>query len=92
MDIKANIKSVDLLDISIDIRTGIIKPFVKPNNVPLYVHKDINHPPAVTNNLPKSVNKRLSSISANEELFNESVKIHQETLLKRSGYDHKLKF
>ena len=87
----ANLKSVDFLDINMDISTGVFKPYVKPNNVPLYVHKDSNHPPAIIKNLPLSINKRLSSISSNEEVFKESTKIHQEAL-ERSGYVHKLEF
>ena len=57
----------------------------------MYVHKDSNHPPAVIKNLPTSINRRLSSISANETVFDESVKIHQEAL-EKSGYTQKLKF
>ena len=91
VEIKANLKTVDFLDVTLDIETGIFKPFVKPNNIPLYVHKHSNHPPSVINNIPKSINRRLSSISSNEEVFNQSVKIHQEAL-EKSGYDHTLKF
>ena len=39
IDICANMKSVNFLDINIDISTGIFKPYVKPNNVSQYVHK-----------------------------------------------------
>ena len=53
--------------------------------------KDSNHPPAIIRNLPISINRRLSSISSNESVFNESVKLHQEAL-EKSGYKHKLKF
>ena len=84
-------KTVDFLDVNFNIETGISKPFVKPNNVPLYVHKKSNHPPTVINNIPKSINRRLCSISSNEEVFNESVKVHQEAL-EKSGYDYKLNF
>ena len=41
--------------------------------------------------MPISVETRLSKISSNEKVFNESVSIYQETLDK-SGYNHKLKF
>ena len=88
IEITVNVKSVNFLDINMDISTGIFKPYVKENNVPLYVHKDSNHPPAVIKNLPKPINRRLSSISANETVFNESVKPHQEAL-EKSGYNHK---
>ena len=55
LEINANLKSVEFLDINMDISTGVFKPYVKPNNVPLYVHKDSNHPPAIIKNLPLSI-------------------------------------
>ena len=91
IEITVNITSVNFLDITMDINTGVFKPFVKDSNVPLYIHKDSNHPPAIIKNLPKSINRRLSMISANETVFDESVKAHQEAL-EKSGYDHKLTF
>ena len=42
-------------------------------------------------NIPAAVNKRLSSISANEAVFNAATPLHQEALVK-SGYSHQLKF
>ena len=84
VDIKANMKTVDFLDVTFDIETGIYKSYVKPNNIPLYVHKHSNHPPTIINNFPKS------RISSNEEVFNQSVKVHQEAL-EKSGHDFKLK-
>ena len=74
-----------------EIATGIYKPYVKPNNVPLYVNKNSNHPPSIIKNIPLSINRRLSSISSNDKVFNENIKQHQEALGK-SGYDHELKF
>ena len=50
-----------------------------------------NHPPTITKNIPLAVNKRLSSLSSNEQVFNSVIKPYQEAL-KNSGYDHKLKF
>ena len=85
IDIKANLKTVDFLDINMNIETGIYKPFVKPNNVPLYIHRNSDHPPNIIKNLPKSINRRLSTISANEEVFDASVKLHQEAL-EKSGF------
>ena len=42
-------------------------------------------------NIPAAVNKRLSNISANEKIFNESVPPFQNALSK-SGYSYKMKF
>ena len=48
-------------------------------------------PPSIIENLPAGINKRLSSLSANEEIFNKAVPIYQEAL-RKSGYEYKLKF
>ena len=64
---------------------------MKPNNPLLYVHKHSNHPPSILENIPKSVNKRLSELSKDEVIFNEAAKDYQEAL-EKSGYDFKLKF
>ena len=89
--IEANVKSVNFLDINLNLETGIFKPYTKPNETPLYVHKQSDHPPSILMNIPLSVNKRLSSISANEDVFNQACPIYQDALDK-SGYDFKLKF
>ena len=62
--IEANLKSVNFLDITMDLRTGTYKPFMKENDTPQYVHRRSNHPPSVLNNIPAGVNRRLSRISS----------------------------
>ena len=64
---------------------------MKPNDIPLYVDKNSNHPPGILKNIPKSVNNRLSKISANQEVFMQACTPFQEAL-KKSGYDYKLNF
>ena len=89
--IEANKKTVDFLDITLDLRSGTYKPFMKPNNVPLYVHKESNHPEPIIKNIPESINKRLSDISSNEAAFNKATPAYQEAL-RKSGYRYKLKY
>ena len=86
-----NCKIVNFLDVTFNLEDESFKPYCKPNNVPQYVHRMSNHPPTVLKNLPKNVNHRLSSISSNEELFNNAVPQYQEAI-KNSGYDFILKF
>ena len=74
-----------------DLRYGIHKPFMKPNNTPLYVHKESNHPPSITRNIPESINRWLSSISSNEASFNEAIPAYQQAL-DNSGYNYRLKY
>ena len=88
---EANLKSVNFLDINLNLETGLYRPYMKENDTPTYVHKDSNHPNCILKNIPLSVNKRLSSISANEEVFDLASPPYQEALQK-SGYDFDLKF
>lgn len=89
--IEANKKSIDFLDITMNLSTGSYSPFTKPNNIPLYVNKDSNHPPNIIKNIPESINNRLSKISSTESIFKNATPEYQEALNK-SGYDHELKF
>ena len=66
---EANIKIIDFLDVTFNLKTEEFYPYVKPGNIPLYVHAKSNHPPSVIKNIPLGVNARLSSISSNEKLF-----------------------
>ena len=58
---------------------------------PGYRKRLSNHPPTVLKNIPEGVNQRLSSISSDEEMFNQASPMFQEALDK-SGYQYKLKF
>ena len=59
--------------------------------MPIYVHAKSNHPPLIIKNLPLAINKRLSEISSNEDVFNNAKPPYQEAL-KKSGYQHELKY
>ena len=74
-----------------DLQGGTYKPFIKPNDSPLYVHRLSNHPACITNNIPVAVNRRLSSLSSNQEMFNSVKDVFQESL-ENSGYNHKLEY
>ena len=85
--IKADLKIVDFLDFTMDLKTGEHKPYTKPNNTSLYVHKQSNHPPNTIKNIPKSINRRLSVISSNENIFIKAIPPYQDAL-KNGGYDY----
>ena len=40
--IKTNMKTIDFLDVTLDLRTNTFKPFNKPNNTPLYINVKSN--------------------------------------------------
>ena len=89
--IEANLKTINFLDITMDLDADVYKPYIKPNTTPLYINKQSNHPPTIIKNLPAAINKRLSSISCNKEVFDKAVPVYRDALAK-SGYSHKLEF
>ena len=89
--IEANKRKVQFLDAEFDLSMGTYRPFIKPGDTPLYVHSQSNHPPSILKNIPESIQKRLSSLSSNEDIFNEVSPIYQEALNK-AGYSFILRY
>ena len=55
--IKTNRCVVNFLDIQFNLLNSTFKPYRKPNNEPVYVHKDSNHLLQVLKELPKTIGK-----------------------------------
>lgn len=89
--IECNKKIVNYLDVTLNLNNGEYQPYVKPNNVIRYVHRNSNHPPLILDNIPPSINNRLSKISSNESIFKSNISGHQHAL-KESGFDYKLTY
>ena len=77
------------MDIQFNLLNVTFKPYRNPNNDPIYVHKNSYHPPQVLKELPKTIGKRILTISSSREIF-ESSKIDYENTLKISGYKDRL--
>ena len=67
--IEIGLTRVIFLDLTLDLETGLFKPFRKPGDRPLYVSAHSNHPPQILKNLPAGIERRLSDNSANQEIF-----------------------
>ena len=80
--IECNLKIVDYLDVTLNLLSNTYKPFSKSNNEINYIHKEFNHPPSITKQVPFSIESHLSSLSSGEKIFNESTPIYQEALKK----------
>jgi hypothetical protein len=87
--INVNLKVIEFLDVECDLNTGTYKPFTKPNNTILYIDVNSKYPQSMKKNNPLSVQKHLSLLSSNEEIFNLASPKYQEALDK-AGYKHKL--
>ena len=84
--IDTNLKIVNFLDVTFNLINKTYYPYRKPNNTPLYINKNSNHPPTVIKQLPSMINRRISEISCNESEFNKAKNTYQGAL-KECGYD-----
>ena len=91
LEIECNLKTVNYLDITLDLNTGTYKPYRKPNDEILYIHAKSNHPANILKQLPISIETRLSNLSSNPEIFHEA-SMHYQNILNQSGYDYKLQY
>ena len=89
--VQTNLKVVDYLDVTLDLVTGSHRPFRKPNDTPLYVNRDSNHPPHIIKQIPIAVEKRISALSSTEEIFRNAAPMY-DNALKASGYDKKIQY
>ena len=89
--VDTNLKTVDFLDVTFDLDKNIYKPYQKPSNSPIYINKNLNHPPNILKQLPKSIAKCISETSSSEEIFNKSIKIYSKAL-KESGFTDEVKY
>ena len=62
--ISTGMKTINFLDVVFDLETGSYKPYSKPNNKIMYVHKMSNHPKNITKSLPTMIQNRLYNISS----------------------------
>ena len=83
--IEANKKRVEFLDVYMDLQTEEFGTFLKPGDTPVYVDVGSNHPTKVIENIPKGINRRLSSISATKEIFDKASPVYQAALQKKVG-------
>ena len=88
--IDTNLTTTDFLDVTLDLCTGKYYPYRKPNDRPLYVNANSNHPPTILKQLPTMVNTRLSLLSINEDEFDKAKPLY-ENALKSSGFNKCLK-
>ena len=69
IDIQANLKEVDFIDVKLNLQNGTYRPYQKPNDQLLYIHSSSKHPPQIITQLLNSISERLSEYSSNQ-IFN----------------------
>ena len=61
------------------------RPNKKSNDNPMYINVNSNHPASIIKQMPESINRRLSNLSSNEEIFLKNIQSYRE-VLKKSGF------
>lgn len=89
--VELNLKTVNFLDINLSLETGLCRPYRKPNDNPVYINRESNHPPSIIKRIPESIGKRISSISSNEQVFRSAAHLYDEAL-RSSGYKEKIAY
>ena len=79
---KPNLKIVDYLNVTFDLQNNSYKPYRKPDNLPVYIHKHLNHPATILNESPKSIPKRISDLSSSKNIFHDAIPVYKEALRK----------
>ena len=73
------------------LETGKYYPYRKPNDTPMYIHRQSNHPPTIINSLPSAIGRRLTDISHDEDAFNAVAPAYNDAL-KASGYSETIAY
>ena len=81
----------NFLDATLNLTTGKHAPYKKPNDTPLYIHKQSNHPPNIIKQIPSMIETRLSDLSSDPAEFTK-VKEEYAEALSKSGFTEDLEF
>ena len=76
--IQAGFHIANFLDVLFNLNNGTYQTYRKPDNTPVYINKKSNHPPVLLKQLLKSIAKRISDISSDENIFCNSIPMHSE--------------
>ena len=79
------------MDVTLSLEDGSYRPYRKDDTVPLYIHKDSNHPPHIKKEMVKMVGRRISDLSSSEEIFKQAAPIYNQAL-RNSGFNEEIKF
>ena len=75
-------QATNFLDVTLNLSDSTFRPYRKPNCLINFINKNSDHPHHIKKAIPIMTQKRLSSLSSSEEIFNE-VKIPYVNALKK---------
>ena len=78
--IECNMKVANYLVANFNLNDDTYRPYQKPDNIIQYIYVESNHPPNIIKKIPNTIEKRLSQLSYNEEIFNKSAPFYEDKL------------
>ena len=87
--VEYGMNKTEFLDVFFDLENDCYRPFRKKNSSISYVDRRSNHPRNVLNQIPKTINERLTRLSKNEETFKNYSQQYQKALV-NSDYNYPL--
>ena len=88
---ESNKKTLNYLDITLNLKDSTFRPYHKPDDQIQYIHTESNHPPNVMKYIPASIETRLSNLSYTE-IISKETRTHYEDNLRQFGYSKKLTY
>ena len=88
--VQSNLK-VNYLDVTLNLTTGKYNPYRKPDNNPLYINANSNHPPSIIRQIPGSISTRISGSSCDSDEYSKTSQLYNDAL-KSSGYKEKIQY
>ena len=82
----------DILNVTFNLNSESYYLYRKPNDWPVYIHSQSNHPPNIIKNLPSSISRRLTDISSGETAFGDAKPMYDEKAVADSGFCEKTEF
>ena len=89
--IQCNLKIFDYLDCTFNLNNRTYQPYRKPNDETTFIYIESNHPPSIIKQVPIALEKHLSQLSSNENIFNQTAPYYEQ-VLQKSGYMNKLTY
>ncbi|KAJ8045980.1 hypothetical protein HOLleu_09119 [Holothuria leucospilota] len=89
--VQTNLRSVNFLDVTLNLDTASYQPYRKPNDEPIYINRLSNHPPTIIKNIPQAIGRRISELSSSEEAFKNTAPAYNEAL-KSVGYNQEIEY
>ena len=89
--ITTNLKTVNFLDVTFNLCIGKHQPYQKPNDTPIYINVNSNHPPNIIKALSNNISQRISNILSDKATFNNAAPFYND-VLSASGYKENLTY